>query len=502
MSLLLALFFATSSYAAAPLNIRQECDAAAEFGTEQIAQDPSAIESLQSGDWQKFIAVAKSRRLFDSEQAEYSAATLGWISWMLEMPGKNGAAAAGYRLALDETAATFYQIFSTEQITSGKTRTGVPAYLLPYDKTTFSAEAIIRSELVTPITAYTPAEVANTRARIAAVRSTGAYEQDHLDLLKEKAEYFCAFHGSGLPGGQLPSATKACTKGLRELLTDTQPYIIESSAYAELGLFEEFLTDPIYARVLPRLALRVIGRIGAETEGNFSTGDFYSDTLASFGEIVKDPKAAANYAWKWIAIYSTRGASFGALTALLHDRQLGLGISILQVSTGMSYLDSLRHGANRGSYSIPAKIKTDCFFGKPYHFWLSAYFARKIRLEGAKREPSTLAAFLTGAFYEYGSQTAGRDPTRALTDPSDGQYPKWEKINLYFDALGARFGWDAEDRSAKEIDHDDALVEALKENPLLSKVEIFQKQTKDQIRYLYWVSKYRPYDLLENVLKK
>ena len=42
-------------------------------------------------------------------------------------------------------------------------------------------------------------------------------------------------------------------------------------------------------------------------------------------------------------------------------------------------------------YSLPPSVKSDCDIGKNYHFWMTAYFARKNAVEGM--DPKSAAAY-------------------------------------------------------------------------------------------------------------
>jgi hypothetical protein len=276
-------------------------------------------------------------------------------------------------------------------------------------------------------------------------------------------------------------------------------------------LYEEFLTDPRYAQALPRLALKIRERLRRAEAGDVATdGFFLADTIASFAETGASREDAVEYAWKWMAIYSTRGASFQKFYQFLHERQLGLGLAILAASSGASALDQYRYADKRTmakSYTLPELLSTSCYYGKPYHFWMSAYFTRRLDREGYGARGGALAAYVTGALYEFGSDTRGRDPRRGVTDAVDSPYGKWIKTNLFFNAMGVRFGQEMakpEHRRAGRLDTD-RLFERFLDHSLPTEVLPNRIESpmveNEKGRYLLFSAKYQPFPLLFDFLR-
>lgn len=64
-------------------------------------------------------------------------------------------------------------------------------------------------------------------------------------------------------------------------------------------------------------------------------------------------------------------------------------------------LDTMKMESKRPSlYSMPSETQFYCDRGKTYHFWLTAYLTRKLRMEGFSAEASGAAAFITEMGYQ------------------------------------------------------------------------------------------------------
>jgi hypothetical protein len=467
--------------------IREVCESSGRFGASQIVKDTIELMPLfEKADWSNLPSAIAERCRNQSGKPEslFCETQLGVLIWALHMLPDASAGRAAYEIQTSLIGEGYHRYFAT----------GSPAK----PAADFDFDRELERDGAAPIRAYTREEIAYTKKVLNEV-AEGDWATKNLAELKAKAPLICSIYG-----GALSAVT--CTKALRRLGAIMHPKAYDGFVYSMFDLYEEFLTDVRYAQALPRLALKIRERLRRAEAGDIATDGFYlTDTIASFAETGASHAESVEYAWKWMAIYSTRGASFQKFYQLLHERQLGLGLALLAASSGASALDQYRHRDPRSmmkSYTLPNAFPTSCYYGKPYHFWMSAYFTRRLEREGYGARGGALAAYATGALYEFGSDTRGRDPRRGVIDAVDSPYGRWIKTNLFFNAMGVRYGREmvkAENQRALRLETDPLferfLEDSLPTEMLPSRIEASMVEN-EKGRYLLFSAKYQPFPLL------
>lgn len=479
MRLVYILATILSSSALADLSIPTVCESAGPFGALEILKGnpQSLLDPLSKRDWDG-AAKEIARGCDSSTPASYCGDNLGTIVWTLHMFTDAAAGRLAYDIQTNRIGARFHSYFHPESAAD------------------FSFDAELDRAIANPIVEYTLDEIAVTRGKLEAMKSNPQNPDGEIADLKAKAPLVCAAHGLG-------RLAAGCTAGLRELADRMHPRMLGGYSYGMIDLYDELLTDSRFAQALPKLAQKIRARIrtGDPTAKDSALeSDYLADTVTSFSEIGLSAEEARAYAWKWMAIYATRGASFSNFYLLLNEKQLGLAYSILTIASGVSALDQIRY-RTAPAYTLPGMFKTACYYGKPYHFWMNAYFTRELMHEGYRASAASLASYLTGALYEFGSDTLGRDPKRALTEPVGSLYYLWLKTNLFFDAMGARFGRESVTPKIAVPTATDPLLAKFFTNalptekmpPEIEKVLIEKRATS----YLVWNLKFQPYPLLD-----
>jgi hypothetical protein len=482
-------------------SVRAVCEKSGYFGAEEIAkQRTEMIPFFEKRDWAAVPSTIAELCREDTAEYSFCGNQLGVLVWSLHMIPEAAAGRAAYRIQTNEIGAHYARFFQKQFETTGKTLAGAPIEA----PVAFSFDALLERAANEPIEAYTAEEIAYTKAKLRYVMENGAWEVEKMEELKRRAPALCGVYGGAI-------SARDCTRGLRRIADVMSPRAYGSYAYSMIPLYEEVLTDVRYARALPRLAVKIRERIRrSENSESLPGGSFLADTIQSFSEIGLSRADAVEYAWKWIAVYSTRGSSFQNFYEFLHERQLGLGLAILAASSGASTLDQIRYGDTRSptrSYTLPSTMKTSCYYGKPYHFWMSAYFTRLLRTEGHDPRASALASYITGTLYEFGSETRGRDPRRGIIASVDSPYGLWIKTNLFFNAMGARYGRDLSTPSLDPIPvlETDRLFTRFLDRSLpterLPDGLEFPMLENQPARFALFTAKYQPFPLLFSFLR-
>ncbi len=230
------------------------------------------------------------------------------------------------------------------------------------------------------------------------------------------------------------------TKGLKKI----QAWMLPKKIMTETGLpatyslediVEKIATDKVYWRAAAGAAKKILKRIETGNPG----GKLFDDLYSSFTELGLSESEAYNRTWDLIALYATRGASIGESLIDLSAELKPLAISMSTIGVGMNLLDAQLFEIGK-NYSYPSSLNVSFDNGKPYHFWMTAYFARRLALEVGNVKSAALSAYLADLGYQMRSTSAGRDPNRFATistfDPANNKI----RLDLVYASAGARFG--------------------------------------------------------------
>jgi hypothetical protein len=255
-----------------------------------------------------------------------------------------------------------------------------------------------------------------------------------------------------LCGSQLPLRDIwSCFSSLRQILSDMRP----TSGPLMISMvrqFKSFLTDSTNYPVLlgiNRDLQEITERLARSPDIPLET-DLFSIVEKNYLRNGFDEKAAYDRAWEFIGLYSTGGSGFGKRAkAILETALFSYRIPDLLnlFSASVASLDSQLFFAGKPLFSMPKNVQTAVNNGKPYHFWMSAYLARKNVLLGRSENGAATATWLSQLGYQMMSRSIGREPTRAFTTPAFGVANNKIRLDLAYASNGALFGA----RSAKSL---------------------------------------------------
>ncbi len=259
------------------------------------------------------------------------------------------------------------------------------------------------------------------------------------DLTSEATFHaLCGFHGRIW---EVPS----CVSSIKQILSDMMPTNTGMEPITLIDEFTEFLSDARnYAVLLTinhELDAIIQGlRRSEELEGGL---DLFQVVERSYRSHGFSGKEAYDRAWKFLGIYSTSGGNIASRAAQLlgnslHEYRISDLLSLFAVSSGV--LDAELFFRGRALFSLPSGVQSTVHTGKPYHFWMSAYLARKNVLLDRTEGGAATAAWLAQIGYQMKSTTVGRDPKRALVTPAYGVANNKIRLDLAAASNGAVFG--------------------------------------------------------------
>lgn len=239
---------------------------------------------------------------------------------------------------------------------------------------------------------------------------------------------------------------KGCVAATRRALTIMAP---TTGTYVYLSLISEmrqFFTDPTYIKPLSLTAIKIMDRIEQAQLGVAVEGNLFQDIYSSFIESGFEPKEAEDRTYLTLGVYSTRGAGMEGLASekFRTAENTPAFIPLFVISSGMNVLDWYKINQNSHSstyYSLPENVETSCLPSKPYHFWNSAYIARKVLTEGGhSKSASARSMTLLGRAYSVFSRTYGRNPYAIYGSTYRSPQTNGHRMDTVFQTAGAFYG--------------------------------------------------------------
>jgi hypothetical protein len=260
----------------------------------------------------------------------------------------------------------------------------------------------------------------------------------------------------------------ACDATYQALLEYARPMNINGgNFYAAAHHYIRVVTDPKLVPGLSRYALQALARLRREIVQGQPTppSDALTDLTRAFQDAGMEPGRARSAAIDALMAYSTRGAALMEEPITNALPAIALGI----LSTSISYLDRLQLSRGQPSYFLPPGVRTDCAYGKPYHFWMAAGLADLLRRSGYPELTSAAAVYSMGLGYELLSTGFNdRDPRLLLTLERYHPAVNQARLDVFMKALGAAWGVSS-DQPDKSRDYRPALYRQFARSGKLSK---------------------------------
>lgn len=238
------------------------------------------------------------------------------------------------------------------------------------------------------------------------------------------------------------SSAASCASGMTRLQEIAKPV----HGVTVLSLWKELVTDPVYFKALKTASLQVLERLQADdSRGSRLFQDLENAVLKE----TRNPSSAREYAWKTIAIFASGGAN--AHRRITKTCRHPISAFLYVITNGAPILD--RVSAAKGYlYSMPKEVNSLCDYGKSYHFWMTAYLARRLVKEGSDPLPAAAASYSVQKGYQFAKRDGGREPERSFREPSFSDWNNRRRMELSTSAAAAWFGALSAKGSPKNLD--------------------------------------------------
>jgi hypothetical protein len=230
-----------------------------------------------------------------------------------------------------------------------------------------------------------------------------------------------------------------CEATFRAVLEYARPLCMNvGRAFTAAHHYIRVVTDPKLVPGLSHYALQALARLRAEIVDGHPTppSDALTDLTRAFQDAGMEPWRARSAAIDALMAYSTRGAALMEEPITNDLPAIALGV----LSTAISYLDRLQLSRGQPSYFLPPGVRTDCAYGKPYHFWMAAGLADLLRRSGYPELTSAVAVYSMGLGYELFGDANGRDPRALLKLERYHPAVNQARLDVFMKALGAAWG--------------------------------------------------------------
>lgn len=316
------------------------------------------------------------------------------------------------------------------------------------------------------------------------------------DLKKEDLakSILCAQYG--------PLNIKYCTSALNSIVELMNP----AGGLTLISLLQNMLKDDDYNKASTLIASKIDSKI---SKGQTAVGDWYSDVYESFLSLGLKPEEAEEKSYNLIGIISSRGPNIFKLWPFFTSKNAQFYNSMVAISTGIGVLNSVS-SKDGHLYSYPPNVKGYCDNGKPYHFWMSAFLARKMTQKTGNRKAAISATYLTQLAYQMKSGSYGRDPARSFTVDTFSSANNKIRLDLAYASAGAVYGASvAEKKNLKKNINVDEGMKKLLENADAKEI-LSQKEAENMWQgfgvkaYLRWRDIFSPdssLDLYKKSLK-
>lgn len=270
------------------------------------------------------------------------------------------------------------------------------------------------------------------------IESLESYDPDQakdFTFIKAKAAYLC----SDLTLTHIQSCVQNVAK------YEQQAHPVEGVNLP--SLWKEVIDDPVYMRVFKKVSLSILTQVKNQS---IPKARLFDEFKQAFFVERGDWKKAEDSAWKAEGLLATGGANAYRRTEFIGQPIPEMDDLLFVLSNGSLVLD--RQSARAGFlYTFPKEINNTCDYGKNYHFWMTAYFAREGFKATQNAEGAASAAYTIEKAYQFATETSGRDPTRAYTEPAFSNYNNNMRLDLSLAAIGAWHGINSLSASPKVL---------------------------------------------------
>jgi hypothetical protein len=259
------------------------------------------------------------------------------------------------------------------------------------------------------------------------------------------------------------STPSECAKSTRRVIR-TMKTRLQKGGYQSLPFeTKKIFWSTKYRIGILKAALKVLKRIEeAERRYNdhnlvgLSNGNIFTDIHTAFIKSGFSNEEALNASMMLLGLYGSRGAAIGVFYNSAYKTNYEVFVAMSVISVGMNYLDLFYNLNSGNSYFLPPGVSSGCLYGKPYHFWLSAYLSRKmISQYKLSKEGAVLGTNIMANLYEFKPGTRDRKPTNTIF--SDNDYLNSLRMNTVYHWAGSIFGANINSERQNKIKIDESL---------------------------------------------
>ncbi|MFZ4713454.1 MAG: hypothetical protein ACOYL6_07080 [Bacteriovoracaceae bacterium] len=243
-----------------------------------------------------------------------------------------------------------------------------------------------------------------------------------------------------------------CSEALDEIIKLMDP---SKNNITALPIIQEVLADPNYTKGAAKAALLIMQKVDEFPRGSKLTpGDLFQDIYQSYLAEGIETTRAENMTWNILAVLSARGANVAKLFQYVNTvENARLMMALQTISMGASVLDSISSPLGH-LYSLPKQIKTVANYGKTYHFWMSAFLARRMSLKFGSEVAGREASKLVSLAYQMLSTTCGRSDLFSQVMSGKIMTTNKIRVDLVFAYSGSIYGSMASMGKGKDIEID------------------------------------------------
>ncbi|MCB9024747.1 MAG: hypothetical protein H6625_00385 [Bdellovibrionaceae bacterium] len=236
----------------------------------------------------------------------------------------------------------------------------------------------------------------------------------------------------------------SCTDAVNDLLKQAN----YNSNFILPSLWHEFATKASLKEAVIQVSLILASRVKSGEVGNV-----LDDFSMGFQKAGFSKPQSIEYSWRLLALYGNGGSNLGFRIASIDSPTIDSQyiVSSNLIGTLITYLEFTQVIFNGTHYALPKEVSDLCLTPKPYHFWLSAYFARWLRQKGYSTEVSRIAPFIVAKGYQLNRDVnnAAGGIEKILSKSSDHPTNEVIRLDLALSASGSVFGSILENEKVK-----------------------------------------------------
>lgn len=246
---------------------------------------------------------------------------------------------------------------------------------------------------------------------------------------------------------------------------------ITSSMVTAAPIVKNVLTDPNITEGLRIAALKMLKKQRLPTSQD---SNLFDDIKTSMIEAGLSASSAEEKTWDVMAALATSGPNFAkrwSRNSLAHKMDIKNisdnpnAFSLQTIAEAIPKLDTLKASEQNGKiYSLPNGIEFPCDIGKSYHFWMTAFLARKLSKEGSSIESASSSAYIANLGYQmrrelYAGSNLNMDSLERFGATENGI-----RMDLLLASSGAKFGASSASNGSYKVDLTQKYREAVKQS--------------------------------------